>query len=119
MKRIQPNDNYRDIPCSVVSIGCAMGLDKPLDSLFSSKLHSDGYLSLDGMDALIRANMGVKKRIKYKRGERPCLRDFCHGFDGNAIVCVSGHFVYVSGGNYYSFFWNGDDEVISVWELTK
>lgn len=119
MKRIVPSDIYRGLPCSVVAVGCALKIASrdALRALTSPLLHGDGYLSLDGMNRLVRANMAVKRRRNFRRGERPCLRDFCHGFDGKAVVCVSGHFVYVENGNYYSFFKNGNDEVIAVWEV--
>lgn len=119
MKRHTPRNIYRRKPCSVVAVGCALKCtdESALKALKSPLLHSDGYLSLDGMNRLARANLSVKKRLNFKRGQRPILRDFCHGFSGKAIVCVAGHYVYVEGGDYWSFFWNGDDEVISVWEI--
>ena len=119
MKRIVPDRIYRGLPCSVVAVGCALGIGSSdaLRALYSDSMHRDGYLSLNGMNALVRKNMKVIRRTNYRRGERPCLRDFCHGFDGKAIVCVSGHFVYVDNGNYHSFFRNGDDDVIAVWEI--
>ena len=119
MKRITPDKIYRGKPCSVVAVGCALHNTsrEVLKSLTSPLLRSDGYLSLDGMNRLVRANMAVTRRRNFRRGERPCLRDFCHGFDGKAVVCVAGHFVYVEDGDYYSFLWNGDDEVIAVWEV--
>ena len=73
MKRITPDNIYRELPCSVVAIGSALGIvqKSDLDVLFSSELHSDGYLSLKGMDALIRQKTQVKRRENYKRGQRP------------------------------------------------
>lgn len=119
MKRIVPDKIYRGLPCSVVAAGCALHLAvrASIRALYSPDLKRDGYLSLDGMNRLIRANMAVVRRVNYKRGQRPCLRDFCHEFSGRAVVCVAGHFVYVENGDYYSFFKNGNDEVISVWIL--
>lgn len=118
MKRIIPDSKYRRRPCSVVAVGCAMrASQEALTALTSPDLKPDGYLSLNGMNALVRANLSVRRRVNYKRGMRPCLRDFCHSFNGRAVVCVTGHYVYVEGGDYYSFFYNGSDEVISVWIL--
>ncbi len=118
MKRIRPDAMYRRKPCSVVAVGCAMRASKEaLTTLTSPELRSDGYLSLDGMNRLIRAHAAVERRFKYSRGDRPTLREFCHSFDGRAVVCVSGHYVYVENGDYYSFFYNGSDEVISAWIL--
>lgn len=121
MKRILPDDVFRKLPCSVVAVGCALKLtDKDaVNGLKSPKLHEDGYLSLNDMNTLIRANLSVVKRENYRRGERPILRDFCHGFGGRAVVCLEGHYIYVEGGNYYSFFLNGDCKVVAVWYLDK
>lgn len=120
MKRITPSEIYEGLPCSVVSVGCALNIaeKRDLDALFSSELHSDGYLSLKGMDALIRRKTQVKRRENFKRGERPALRDFAHSHLGQrAVVCVLGHFLYFDGRDYHSFLWNGGDPVVSVWYL--
>lgn len=120
MKRIVPADIYRELPCSVVAIGEAMGIaDRAsLDALFSAQLHSDGYLSLKGMNALVRANTDVIRREDFRRGERPALRDFAHAHLGQkAVICLLGHFVYFDGRDYHSFFWNGGDPVVAVWYL--
>ena len=120
MKRITTDDIYKGLPCSVVSVGCALGIDDifRLSDLFSGDLHEDGYLSLDGMNRLIRANMGVKKAESYRRGERPALRDWAHEHTGQrAIICLLGHFIYFDGRDYHSFFENDDDPVVKVWYL--
>lgn len=120
MKRITPHDIYRGLPCSMVAVGCALNNTSvdALDGLRSDKLKSDGYLSLNGMNSLIRAHMSVSSRENYKRGERPALRDWAHAHIGKrAVVCVAGHFVYFDGRDYHSFLWNGGDPVISVWYL--
>lgn len=119
MKRIVPDDMYQGLPCSAVALGCALNasVDR-LNGLISNDLHQDGYLSLDGMNRLIRANMGVKKKVVYKRGERPVLRDWAHEHLGvRAIICVQGHFIYYDGRDYHSFFWNGGHLIVCVWEL--
>ena len=128
MKRILPNKVYKGLPCSVVAVGCAMGIDDKAEAkellaearegaFGGGRLQADGYLSLRGMNALIRGHKAVTGRVDYKRGQRPCLRDFCHSYSGKAVVCLLGHFIYVEGGNYYSYFFNGDDPVVSVWCL--
>lgn len=119
MKRIVPNKIFRGAPCSVVALGCALHVTNrgALRALYSDDMKADGYLSLRGMNALVRAHMHVKQRWNFKKDVRPCLRDFCHDFSGRAIVCVLGHFVYVEDGDYYSYFFNGDDKVVTVWVL--
>lgn len=122
MKRIVPNRDYRGLPCSMVALACALGDGAPesarLDALCSSELRSDGYLSLDGFNRLIRANTRVIRRVNFKRDERPTLRDWAHKNRGKrAAVCVYGHYIYYDGRDYYSFLFNGDDPVVSVWYL--
>ena len=128
MKRIEPDEVYKGLPCSVVAVGCAMGTaDRAevnglygdvLSGACGAKIHTDGYLPLDGLNRLIRAHMTVKKRENFKRGQRPALRDFAHAHLGQrAVICVLGHYLYFDGRDYHSFFWNGGDPVVSVWHL--
>ena len=121
MIRITPANAYRGLPCSMVAVGCAMQTvdTAVISGLRSPDLQTDGYLSLNGMNALVRANLRVKKRVNYKRGERPALRVWAHG-DGagkKAVVCVLGHYLYFDGRDYHSFLWNGGDPVVAVWYL--
>lgn len=121
MKRIIPDEIYRGLPCSVVATGCAMGITErdALESLKSDSLHSDGYLSLRGMETLLKANVSVLRKVYYKRNERMCLRDFAHANTGKkAVICLLGHFIYFDGKDYHSFFFNGDDPVVQVWYLS-
>jgi hypothetical protein len=118
MKRQIPKDIYRGLPCSAVAVGCAKGTTRRSDvkALCSPELKDDGYLSLKGMNALVRANLEVTKQVKFKRGERPLLREYAKQIKGQkAVVCVLGHYVYFDGKDYWSYFWNGGDEVISAW----
>lgn len=128
MKRITPDAIYEGLPCSVVAVGTAMQvtdssavyalLQSALNGSYGAKLHEDGYLSLNGLNGLIRANLSVRKRENFKRGERPVLRDFAHSHLGEkAVICVLGHYLYFDGRDYYSFLWNGGDEVVAVWYL--
>ena len=118
MKRQIPDDIYREQPCSVVAVGCALNITESdaLERLKSDSLHSDGYLSLKAMESLIRANMEVTGKAYFKRGERPALRDFAHANEGRkAVICLLGHYVYFDGRDYHSFFWNGGDPVVQAW----
>ena len=120
MKRITPSDIFAGMPCSIVAVGCALNLASGGDAwaLKSPELQDDGYLSLAGMNRLIRAHLVVKKREDFKRGERPALRDFAHSHIGKrAVICVLGHYLYFDGRDYHSFLWNGGDPVVSVWYL--
>ena len=113
MLRIIPNNCLEDYPCSIVAVSCALG-DTPIDS---PEVKQDGYATLQSANAYIRRNLPVKKRINYKRGERPNLKDL--NADYEAIVCVFGHFLYLDRDKYYSFFDNDNDDVVSVWILNR
>ena len=120
MKQILPAKVYEELPCSMVSVGCALGYatHEQIAGLKSPGLHSDGYLSLDGMNDLLRANMSVKKTAYFKRGQRSSLREFAEENAGRkAVICLLGHFIYFDGENYYSFFKNDCDKVVKVWYL--
>ncbi len=120
MKRREPDPIFKGLPCSAVATGCAMQIANRsgIDALKSPLLKEDGYLSLKGMDTLVRQNLAVLKRINYRRGERPILRDWAHDNLGQkAIICVTGHYIYFDGKNYWSYFWNGSDDVVSVWMI--
>ncbi len=120
MKRVTPSNVYRGVPCSVVAVGCAMGVTarERIRALYSPSLKPNGYLSLGAMDRLVRANLSVTRRVNYKRGQRPILRDWAHENKGiKAILLVASHFIYFDGRDYHSFFWNGGDIITSVWEV--
>lgn len=120
MKRITPNDIYQGLPCSVVSAGCSLGITdlSALSALVSDDLHNDGYLSLDGMNKLIRGNQKVRRCDYYKRGNRPSLLEWASSHAGaRAVICLLGHFIYFDGEDYHSFFENDYDPVVKVWYL--
>ena len=120
MKQIIPGDAYRGLPCSIVSMGCALGYTTlgEISALVAPGVHSDGYLSLKNMEALIKAHSAIDCKTYYKREKRPTLREFAHANEGRrAIICLLGHFVYFDGHDYHRFFKNGNDPVVQVWYL--
>lgn len=81
-------------------------------------IKSDGYVTLKDMNKLVRKNFDVTKRLTFKRGERPTLKDFIRDNPyETAIICCLGHYLYLQEGTYYSFFNNDNDDVVSVWLL--
>jgi hypothetical protein len=112
MKRITPPSYLIGIPCSITSVSCALGyfcLDVP------DELNPEGYCNLKEANKYVRRNLSVKKRTDFKRGQRPLLKDL--HFQGKAIVGVMGHFIYLDGETYHSFFYNEEDPVFVIWEL--
>ena len=127
MKRIKPKDFYLDLPCSVVSIGCASetlhgSFDYGKIKVFSEIASAnDNYATLRSVNGEIRKLFNVRKYVYFKRTDRVTLKEMCERLktkDGfNAIVCVLGHFLYVHNNTYYSFFNNEDDKVVAMWLL--
>ena len=111
MKRVKPSETLRDTPCAMVAVACARNAQKA-----DTDVERQGdYVSLASMNKYVRRLLRVRRQVKYKRGERPLLKDL--HFPGKAVVCVLGHYIYLDGETYYSFFKNSGDEVVSLWEL--
>ena len=119
IKRITPKEIYNGLPCSLVSVGCAVG-EKDGKLIEKSKgLKEDGYLTLDNMNRYIRSMLPIQKKEYFKRGERPLLKDFLEGNTRKAVVCLLGHYIYVEGEQYWSFFKNEMDPVVCVWWIKE
>ena len=114
MHRITPLESLSDEPCSVVAVACALN-GNAITGDYYEKLRNDGYATLDVANKYIRANLPIKKRLNFRRGLRPKLKHL--HFAGKAIVCVYGHFLYLDHEEYWSFFDNEDDEVVTIWEI--
>ena len=112
MKRIKPDEKLRRRPCLVTALTCACGKPKG-----TALIKSDGYATLGSANRWIRENVKVERRINFRRGERPKLKDL--HLDGRAVVCVLGHYLFLDHETYWSFFRNSDDEVVTVWVLEE
>lgn len=115
MKRVEPNKSLYSYPCSITAVSCAKGNNHLYIGNVPEHIGKDGYVTLKDANRYIRDSLHVKKRIDYKRGQRPLLNNL--HIDGKAIICVLGHFLYADGETYYSFFDNENDEVVAVWLL--
>lgn len=119
MRRFDPANKYRGLPCSYVTACCAYesfhyGSRVPV---MPDKLKQSGYLTLNDANKYFRNIVPIRKRTIFKKGERPRLEDFLKTNTQRCCVCVTGHFLYADGDVYWSFFDNADDEVISVWYI--
>ena len=111
MKRIVPNEELINLPCSVVAVSCALdSVPKDLP-----ELKPDGYATLKAANKFIRKHLDVQKYVSFKRFARPKLKDIV--FESEAIVCILGHFIYVKQDIYYSFFDNDNDPIVAIWFL--
>ena len=115
MRRKLPPRYLEDYPCSLTAVACALGELPEGSEEYIESLKGDGYATLSQANKLIRSNLDIKKRVDYKRGSRPKLKDF--HLEGCAVVCVLGHYLYVEDETYYSFYDNLMDDVVAVWLL--
>ena len=102
-------------PCLVVAVACALGSPETVPEW--PDLKANGHATLTVANRWVRACLPVEKRTDYRRGQRPKLGDL--HLDGKAIVCVLGHYVFVDGESYWSFFDNENDDVVAVWRLKE
>lgn len=117
--RITPSNKYKGLPCCYVGTGCAY--EDITNERFKAKLPEglgkSGWATLQILNSFVRDNLPVEKKVYYKRADRFKLRDFLKQNTKKAGVCVLGHFIYVNGDKYWSFFNNLDDEVVCVWYI--
>ena len=120
MIQIPPDEKLNNYPCCITAVISALSFDRAIERVANNKswfpkMDPNGYVTLADANRFIRNNLNVVKRIDYKRGERPKLKHL--HLDGKAIVCVLGHYLYLDHEDYYSFFDNEEDDVVSVWML--
>ena len=117
--RYIPEDHLLNTPCSIVAIACAKKDRNTLtETKFPKELKENGYLDLNSMNKLIRTNIQVKKKQYFKKTERIRLENFLESNTEKCIVCVYGHYMYVNGEDYWSFFPNEKDKIVCIWYLT-
>ncbi len=105
-----------EMPCILLAVNCALNVFE--DKTEPPVLKENGYCTLQAANKYIRKYLPVKKRINYKKGSRPKLKELLV-FEP-AIVCVMGHYLYWNGdGIYKSLFDNTNDDVVTVWILKK
>lgn len=120
--KITPNPKYDGKPCSYVATVCAYEDIFPgqsLPEIYPEGLDDSGYATLDAINKYIRAILSIKKKTYYKRSERITLQEFLQTNKKQCLVCVLGHFIYVNGQDYWSFFENENDKVVCVWYLKE
>lgn len=119
--RIEPLPKYHMLPCSFVGVGCAFEDIYKADfpGVLSEELKEDGWLNLDDANRYIREYLPVKKKQYFKRNERSKLSLFLRDNTRKCCVCVYGHFIYVNGHDYWSYFDNEDDDIVCIWYLEE
>lgn len=115
--QITPSNRLNNMPCSMVVLYVAYALNyyKSVDIANIVRTRPDGYLALSKMNMYINLLFHVKKAQQYGSSKRFTLKEFLKTNDKNCIICVLGHYIYVEGKNYYSFFNNDNDKVVKIW----
>ena len=118
--QIIPNERFNGIACSKVALYYAY------KDIYNQKIavndiiqtRPDGYLALSKMNTYINMFFKIKKTQQYAKANRITLADFlirCN--DKKAIICLEGHYIYVKGKDYFSFFNNLHDKIVKIWYL--
>ncbi len=115
--RIQPNERFKNMPCSMVALYYAY---KDIYKQYIAVDHiirtrPDGYLALSKMNTYINMFFKIKKTEQYGKTKRFPLGEFLLKNNRKCLICVLGHYIYVDGKDYYSFFNNYGDEVVKIW----
>lgn len=114
-----PHRKYEGKPCSYVGTGCAfediygVRFGAPLPE----GLSETGRATLRQLNSYAREHLPIRKQVYYKRTDRIKLREFLKANTERAVVVVYGHAIYVNGKDYWSFFENMNDDVVSVWYI--
>lgn len=103
-------------PCSILALGLAIAQAKLKVDEIGIKVDKSGYCQLRNIDEAIKIHFKVEQYRYYRDNARKKLGEFIE-FPGQYIVCVKGHYIYVDGENYYSFFDNSEDMVVAYWKL--
>lgn len=115
--QIIPSERFKGMPCSMVAMYYAYkDIYKQyikVDEIIRTR--QDGYLALSKMNTYANLLFKVKKAQQYGSTKRFCLKEFLKSNDKKCVVCVLGHYIYVDGKDYYSFFNNENDKVVKIW----
>lgn len=117
--QITPNERFNNTPCSMVALYYAY------KNIYNQRIaveeiirtRPDGYLALAKMNNYINMFFKVKKAQQYGKDKRFSLSEFLKTNDKKCVVCVLGHYIYVDGKNYFSFFDNLHDKIVKIWYL--
>lgn len=117
--QITPNERFNGKPCSMVALYYAYrNVYKQNISVEEIvKARPDGYLALSKMNMYINLLFHVKNAKQYGKNKRFFLKELLQNNDKKLIVCLLGHYIFVDGKNYFSYFCNDYDKVVKVWVL--
>lgn len=117
--RIEPDNKYRKTPCSYIGIGCAYEniYGRDFDVLKSEDLSS--YPFVKDIDKYIRQYFKVDDMHYLKGSERITFKQFLATNTKECLVYVYGHFMYVNGKDYWSFYNVDHCEVVCIWYLDE
>ena len=113
--RRHPDPIFTGIPCSMVAVGTATGAMPPKPS----GLRQNGYLSLDCMNRYVREHLSIRRKVQFRKAERPTLKEFLESNNEKCVICVLGHYIFADHNTYWSFLRNAQDRVVAVWYLWR
>ena len=120
--QIIPNERFNNTPCSMVAMYYAY------KDIYNQRIavneiirtRSDGYLALSKMNTYINMFFKIKKTEQYAKDKRFTLAEFLiNGNEKKCIVCLEGHYIYVKGKDYFSFFNNLHDKIVKIWYVEE
>ena len=119
--QIIPNERFNNMPCSMVALYYAYKniYNQRIAVNEIIKTRPDGYLALAKMNTYINMFFKVKKAQQYGSAKRFTLNEFLQTNDKKAILCLLGHYIYVDGKNYFSFFNNLHDKIVKIWYVEE
>lgn len=119
--QITPSERFNNTPCSMVALYYAY------KNIYNQRIAVEeiirtrpgGYLALSKMNNYINMFFKVKKAQQYGKDKRFSLNEFLKTNDKKCVVCLLGHYIYVDGKNYFSFFNNEKDKVVKIWYVEE
>lgn len=119
--QIIPNERFNGMPCSMVALYYAYKniYNQRIAVNEIIKTRPDGYLALAKMNNYINMFFKVKKAQQYGSAKSFTLKEFLQTNDKKAILCLLGHYIYVDGKNYFSFFNNLYDKIVKIWYVEE
>ena len=101
MIRVSPAAILGHLPGSIIAVACASGGDWSDSNAFYESTKKSKQPELSAVNSFIRENIDIRRRIDYRKDERPMLKDL--HLNGRAIVSACGNYIYVDHERYWAY----------------